>query len=313
MSTDVMVVDPRAAWLEARRSGLGGSDAAVVLGLSNWKTPLQLYREKRGETEAADLSGVSVVEWGNRLEPVIRQAYADRTGETVRVLPPGSVLRHPQHDWMIGSLDGYTDSGKVLEIKTARSADGWGEPGSDEIPEAYLVQVQHYLAITAYALADVAVLFGGSDLAIYQVPADPELHDLLYAAEADFWASVLDGREPAPRTMADARTKWGRASTARQVLASSEIVADVSRLRALRQQLAALEAEADEAQLRICAALADADTLVDLDGKTLATWKAGKASERLDTTALKAAHPDLVASFMRAGDPTRRFLLKSEK
>lgn len=304
-----MMSDTRAAWLEARRSGIGGSDAPAILGVSKWRTPLTVYREKRGELTPDDVGSVAAVEWGTRLEPVIRQAYADRTGETVRV--PDALLRHPQHAYMIGNLDGVTDSGKVLEIKTARSMDGWGEPGTDQIPDAYLVQVQHYLAITAYPVADVAVLFGGSDLALYQVPADLALQATLVEAEGVFWQHVVEGLEPAPQTLEDARLKWGRTSTARKVVAPEPVTADVAQLRALRAELARLEALADEAQLRICAAMADADTLVDVDGRVLATWKAGKPSERLDLAALRAAHPELAASFTRAGDPTRKFLLKT--
>jgi putative phage-type endonuclease len=299
----------RNEWLHARQRGIGGSDAAAVLGVSRWKTPLQVYLEKRGEVSVDDISGFAAVEWGNRLEPVIRQAYSDRTGESVIV--PGRIIAHPTHDWMIGNLDGLTQSGKVLEIKTARSSEGWGEPGTDEVPAHYLVQVQHYMAITGAELADVAVLFGGSDLEIYSVPADPDLQSMMIDQEAAFWQSVQDGVPPQPRTMSDVRARWST-SASRSVVASIEVAGDITALADIRVQQAKLDTIADEIQTRICAAMGEADTLTNLAGKPMATWKTAKASDRLDTAALKAAHPDLIATYMRPGSPSRRFLLKTQ-
>jgi len=76
-----------------------------------------------------------------------------------------------------------TDSGRLVEIKTARSADGWGEAGTDEVPQEYLIQVQHYLAVTALPVADVAVLFGGQEFRLGQGFAPGKGHSALRALE----------------------------------------------------------------------------------------------------------------------------------
>ena len=182
--------------LAERQSGLGGSDAAPALGLSPYKSALELFIEKREPRRAPSEAMLAAFRWGTLLEPVIRQEYASMTGRVVRV--PAGTLRHPKHQFVLAHLDGVTDDARVFEAKTARSADGWGKSGTDEVPHHYLVQVQHYLAITGFAVADIAVLIGGNDFRIYEVPADEELQAMVIDAEHEFWQHVQKGEPPAP-------------------------------------------------------------------------------------------------------------------
>ena len=76
----------REDWLKERMAGIGGSDAAAVMGLSKWKTPLDVFLEKRGEI-ATDFVDSEPMKWGRLLEPVVRQEYAERSGEVVRLVP----------------------------------------------------------------------------------------------------------------------------------------------------------------------------------------------------------------------------------
>lgn len=294
----------RSAWLALRRSGIGGSDAPAVMGLSKWRTPFEVYLAKRGESRESDVS--PAMHWGNRLEPVIREEYANATGRVVKV--PTTILRHPQHDWMIGSIDGVTEDNRLLEIKTTRSADGWGEEGTDEIPEAYLVQVQHYLTVTGLSIADVAVLIGGSDFRLYEVAADPELQSILQQTEAAFWGRVVRGEPPDPVSLSDARLRW-KVSNARCVQASEDVASAVARLVSVKAALKDGEAEAERLQALICAAMGEADTLAE-DDYILCTWKSAKPANRFDSAAFKVAHPDLYTQFTKLGEPSRRFLLK---
>lgn len=178
-----------------RRNGLGGSDAAAALGLSPYKSALELFMEKREPREASSVE-LAAFRWGNILEPVIRQEYATRTHRVVR-LPEGT-LRHRQHPFVLAHIDGITDDGRVFEAKTSRSADGWGKHGTDEVPHHYLIQVQHYLAVVGAEVADIAVLIGGNDFRIYEVPADAELQEMIIDGEAEFWAMIQQGTPPPP-------------------------------------------------------------------------------------------------------------------
>ena len=132
---------------------------------------------------------------GQLLEPVIRQEYANQTGRVVRV-PPGTI-RHAVHPFMLAHFDGVTDDGRIFEAKTSRTGEHWG-PGLDEVPHDYLIQVQHYMAVSGMKLADIAVLIGGSDFRIYEIEADPRMQDLIIEGEQDFWKLVQRGVPPTP-------------------------------------------------------------------------------------------------------------------
>lgn len=303
-------MNDRASWLASRRTGIGGSDVAAILGLSKWSTPLQVYQDKRGE--APPVPDNDAMRWGRYLEPAVRQAYSDTTGRDVRV--PTDMLRHPIYDHMLANLDGVAGGAneplRIFEAKTARSADGWGEPGSDQVPQPYLLQVQHYMEVTGVMVADVAVLIGGSDFRIYEVPADRELQDMLIDAEAEFWQRVQRGEPPEPVTFADAVARWGKSSRSDLVLADETVLAAIQTLRTVREQKAAVESIEESAKAIVMRALGECDTLVAPDGKTIATWKAAAAPQRFDASAFKAAHPALAAEFTKAGEPSRRFLVK---
>src|SRR5262245_21334122 len=103
--------------------------------------------------------------WGNLWEQVVRQEYGNRTGRTV-VVPPG-IIRHPKVQFALMTPDGIADASRVLQVKTARTSDGWGDPGSGEIPQDYILQTQHEMFVTGLPVADVAVLIGGQDFRIY--------------------------------------------------------------------------------------------------------------------------------------------------
>lgn len=297
----------REDWLNERKSGLGGSDAPAVMGLSKWRTPLDVFLEKRGE--GSEVVESEPMKWGRLLEPVVRQEYAERTGQVVR-LEPHQLIRHPTLPHMFCTPDGITDSGRLYEGKVARSAEGWGEEGSADIPEAYLIQVQHSLVVTMLPVSDVAVLIGGSDLRIYEVEADAELQEMITEAEAAFWKLVQSGEPPPPKTAEDAIRRFRTVRPGASVTATQEIEDIVHNLARMRIAAADLEGMQDAHKALIMGFMGDAETIVDLKGNPLVTWKQQKGAARFDTAAFKADSPDLYAEYVKAGEPTRRFLLK---
>jgi len=185
-------------WLQARRRGLGASDASAVCGLSPWRTPLHVYLDKVGEWTEPDSAPKA---WGRRLEEVVAQAYAEETGRPVRA-PENRLEVHPNLPWLVASLDRLTEvdgSVRVLECKTVRSDSGeWGVPGSDEVPPYYLVQCQHQLAVTGLEYCDLAALFGGQELRVYTIERDEALASRLRLILSEFWARVQERRPPLP-------------------------------------------------------------------------------------------------------------------
>ena len=180
-------------WQEYRRNqkGIGGSEAATILGLNPYQSEFTLWLEKTGKTTRPSLDN-RYIEWGNLLEPLIREKFRQTTG--FEVVENHFVLQHDTHDFMIANIDGEVKDpqfeGKtgILEIKTAneRLRKEWEEG----CPNHYMVQIQHYLAVTDYIYAYVAVLIGGNDFRYYLIHRDDYVIDQLITAEMEFQRKV---------------------------------------------------------------------------------------------------------------------------
>lgn len=296
-----------AAWLEERRKGVGGSDIAAIMGLSPWKTAYRVYQEKR--KEIAEWQGDATTDWGQRLEPAIRQWYSDQTGRCVRL--PEKIIFNTRYPFMLASLDGFTDDPRGVEIKTARSGKGWGEPGSNEIPDYYMLQVQHYMVVTGFPVFDVPVSIGGSSPELYEVPFDPELGEMIIEAAAAFWQRVVDGNPPEPISYSDAVQRYGLSTTTGAVLAPAKAIDWIGALKAVRSKKDELEAAEEEIKGNLIITLGDkGDTLVDADGSPLITYKLGKGRTTFDAKALERDMPEIYQKYLKTGEPCRRFLVK---
>lgn len=291
-------------WLAMRSKGLGGSDAASVLGLSPWRSNVQLYLEKRGLVKSQAEN--EPMYWGKAVEPVIRQRYCDLTRRTVST--PAGILVHPEHSWMLASVDGVTDDGRLLEIKTARSGDAWGADGSDEIPVYYLCQIQHYLAVTGLEVADVAVLIGGQEYRQYEITADATIIESMIEQEAEFWHAVTEGIEPEVRTIEDAKALY-RNAVPKIAQAWPEDRETATRIQQIKAAIDLLENEQNELTASLLRRMGEADTLAAGDA-VLATWKQVKGRTSLDADRLKKELPEVYSQFLKTGESTRRFLLK---
>lgn len=295
----------REQWLAERQTGIGGSDAAAACGLSKWKTRYRLWLEKRGMLPPSDET--EPMRWGTKLEPIVRQEYADQTGR--EIVTPTAMIRHPSYPQLLANLDGIASEGRGYEGKTSRTSDGWGEPGTNEIPDEYTLQVQHYMLVTGLPVFDVAVLIGGSDFRIYEVEADTELHEMLLEQELAFWRLVESGEEPEAESPEDTRVRWP-ASQPKSIVASEAVIEAARKLAAIKQRKAEVEAEEARLAAFVQQAMRDSEAISTPDGKIIATWKSAKATERFDGKAFAAEHPELHGKYLRRGESSRRFLLK---
>src|SRR4051812_13026492 len=124
--------DSREAWLARRRSGIGASEIAIVLGASGWGSILGLYYSKLEEHEPADESTEEYLQWGNLLQDAILAELARRAGVTIAAREPH--LRSTAHDWMLATPDAITADGEPMECKTIPTGTA-GEVGESAIPE----------------------------------------------------------------------------------------------------------------------------------------------------------------------------------
>lgn len=300
----------RTEFLAQRRNGIGGSDIAAIVGLSPWRTPYDVWLDKRGEGEQLD-PDTPALYWGTILEDVVAREYGVRSGR--RIQRVNAQLVHPDHEFVTANIDravvnpeisgvvrwrdGRLSTDRILECKTANgfAAQMWGEAGTDAVPEYYLLQCMWYLGVTGAEVADLAVLIGGSDYRIYSIARDNELIADLYDAGAKFWSLVQSGTAPDPQSVSDAQRMWPRHIAGRSVIVDVDVASACRRLAQVKAEAKALEDEETRLKDVICCAFGDAEEITN-GGVKLATWKAQSVS-RLNVKALQAAHPDIAALF----------------
>lgn len=285
-------------WLEQRTKGVGGSDVAAIMGLSPWHTPAQVWLEKTGRAQPADLSDKPYVEFGNIMEPVIGRWYAqqhpDRTVRRVNAICQS--IRRP---WAQASLDYEVKDGLVwgvLEIKTARTAQDW----QDGVPPYYLTQITHYMSVTNRPFADVAVFFRDTcEFACYRVEIDPEDHQAVDAAVDDFWTNYVmaDVMPQLVGTSGEVQSLTDWRGPAKADFSPTHDPAALEAITAY-QDAADREKQAREdktaASARLMEIIGDAKG-IETDVARV-TWKRFKA-ERFDTKGLKAAYPEIYEQF----------------
>lgn len=303
----------REEWLSVRGRGIGSSDAAVAVGISPYKSPLELWLEKTDRQLAPDLAANDAVFWGATLEHIIATVYAERTGVKVRRL--NAVLQHPEYPFMLANLDRVvqhpTDGNGILEVKTAgvNSARFW----EDGVPESYQCQVLHQLAVTGKAWCDVAVLIGGQDFRVYRVVRDEEKIADLIKREVKFWQYVIDDVSPP----VDGTESSSRALASMYPSDRGEMV-DYSHDTAMnqlfanyweyRQQRETLETQEELLKQQLQERLGFASGAV-LDNAKI-SWRKSKDSITTDFKRLTEDHPDWVRPYAITKPGSRRFLVQ---
>ncbi len=172
-----------------RRAGIGGSDANVILSGDEERIE-RLWREKRGEVDPEDLTGVLPVMLGSWTESFNRQWYEQATGYQVSQV--GASLVCPSHAWRRCTLDGFIQAKEAVFEAKHVNAFAKGE----EVLARYMPQLQHSMAVVGSDAAVLSVIFGNHKWQVYEVAADWLYAEELLIAEARFWDCVRSGVRP---------------------------------------------------------------------------------------------------------------------
>lgn len=303
-----------AEFLQVRGRGIGGSDSAAALGLSPWKSALELWQEKVSSQSQPSQENEAMI-WGRIMEPVITKEFVRRTGKNVT--PMRSMLQAVDWPWMLADLDGLIEDPQrgtgVFEVKTASAfkQDEWGE---DRCPDAYMLQLAHYMAVTGLSYAVICVLIGGNKLQWLTVDRDEELIANLVHLEKRFWQHVL-AQSPPPVDGSAAcaellSRKYPSSSNAAPLILPVD--ADIWIQDYLQAKLDE-EAGAERKRLaenRIKEVMKEHEKGTSPNGYQ-ATWKTVQSS-RIDSARLKKEEPALFEKFSTTST-TRRFSISEGK
>jgi len=196
-------------WLKGRDEfpGIGASEAAAVVGVSNWMTTTELWEIKTGRKTPKNLDDSDIVQYGTKAEEHIRSLFMLKHEEYNLLFRPFDFLYQKKNPWLRCTLDGelVRDDGEhgILEVKThlVRNKNDlslW----KDRIPDHYYCQILHQFLATGfeycYLTAELIFQSGESSIRTYYYLRRDCAEDMqwLFEEEKKFWKSVIDGNSP---------------------------------------------------------------------------------------------------------------------
>jgi putative phage-type endonuclease len=268
MSTIGTKAEDRAEWLAQRRKSLGASDAAAALGLSPYRSPLELWLVKTGRmTEGPETMAMRM---GTLLEPVLAKLYTEETG--LGLVGDGfqRQVASPFHAFLTATLDAVNVEDNPVEFKTVGpySRAELGEPGTEEIPAHWMIQVHQQMYCWGARQAEVAVLVGGQEFRIYRVKRNEDLIKAMIPKLADFWSHVETDEPPPALPPHDPRVLRALyPDCAGEVALGQAELACAAAYEGLGATIAQLQEERDEAKAGLLLALGNAQGGLLPDGR----------------------------------------------
>lgn len=299
----------RLQWLEDRRKVIGGTDISGILGMNPWKSPLSVYLDKTGVGDGVVEN--EAMEWGKRLELLVAQKYAEAHDVT---LEQGQFHTHQEIPYLGGTPDYIVLADSMgpippygVEIKTASIMvkKEWGEPGTDEVPEHYLLQCLWYMMLTGTDRWDLAVLFGGNEYREYRIDRNQPLIDTMVDAGKSFWENhVLPGIPPEPQALDYEKANIRRLFAGKEN--DSMLVGDIEADK-LAIQLQSVRATKDTIEKQESTLIAKLQARIGYNAGVAGEWgkiywKMAKDSEKVDYKALveeiRLSRPGLVEELL---------------
>lgn len=314
--SNVTIIRPKSRedWLDIRKSGIGSSEVATIVGLNPWETPYQLWRRKKGLDEPKAEN--AAMRNGHHLEDAVSRMWNDATGR--------EIIKRSAIDWIIRDNDrpylqvspdrtywlGESRSPEakgILEIKTTRM-----KVDPEDLPKYWFAQVQYQLGVAGYTQGSLAWLSAGQgfDFGYQDLKLVPDFYDWLIDEVSRFWTDcILGGQEPSVVSVKDVILKYNRHTDRKIIECSDEIFETYRELKEVKRLMDETEAHKEELEAKLKMAFQDAEAL-SYGGATIATWKAPKLSNKFDAKAFVTDHPDLAAPYTHQVQGARRLLLK---
>jgi len=267
---------------------------------------------KQGKMERPDLSNIEAVQMGHVMEPVIGQLAQKALG--IELTKIEDAYTHPHEHWMRSHFDfaGRDKNGQGFLVEAKNYNAGTRNKFDVEaglMPPADLSQLVHEATVFGVDKVYLAVLFGGQEFVLIPQTITEDMKQTHVQEMAKLWAHVQAGTALPPETSDQARALYpvsqeGLKTASQGVEQAAAILSDI------KAKIKALEAQEDQLATMLQGYLADADTLVTVDGRVLATWKSAKPSMKFDSKLFQTAMPDIYRQFTVSSPGSRRFLLK---
>lgn len=294
-------------WLEYRKRGIGGSDAAAVCGLSPYKSPVIVYLDKTGEADTT-IPDNERMRIGRDLEEYVAQRFSEATGKKVR--RNNYMMQHESYPFMLADIDReIVGENAILECKTTNSycAKDW----ELEPPLHYQIQCLHYLAVTGKERCYIAVLIGNEEFKWFTIERNEDTINDLIALEQEFWLNNVQAHQCPPPDGSPSCGEFLKKQYPHDDGETQEIsmqsFLDCKRLAETKAKIKALKDEEAQLEQNIKNELKTA-AIGSYDGETVVTWKSQRKTT-LDTKRIKKEAPELYEQYGKTSE-SRTFSLK---
>jgi len=290
-----------------RRKGIGSSDAAAVLGLHPFRTPLDVWLDKTDKIDG--FQGNEATRRGDLLEPVILKMTEDEIGSPIRA-PKQTFVKGVLRGNIDGMVDKFCKGGIIVEAKSSLHPVGWGEPGSDIIPQHVLIQVMHQMICADSDEAIVSKLGAFFDLSIYHAYYDLDAAEKIEEYCERWWRDyvVADVEPEVTKYTDDVKEYFGSMSR------DNDLVVNLDQK--LAEDYAKAKADLKEAtdresllKARMLQAIGEGTKGVAFGYEIKVNNVRGR--EGVDKKLLKMRHPDVYEEVKKLGNPHVRATFKA--
>ena len=302
-------MENRQEWLRERKNYLGGTDLAAIAGLNPYRTALDVYLDKTSSDIREETN--DAMRWGNLLEDVVAKEYAEVTGQKIEIEP--NTIYHPEYKFLGANIDRWVgDKEYVLECKTAgfNKNKEWGDSGTDQIPESYLIQCAFYASICDVPKVDIAVLIGGQDFRIYTYNRNKDLEDKIIKIGINFWHNHIEKRIPPKCVNTRDTFNLFPQSNSKQITAKNDILAKLEELKIAKMSEEQIQKTIEKLKVEIQEFMQDYDVLIDENGNVIATWKNTAPRSLFDLKKFKEEAKELYLKYASYSKQSRVFLIK---
>lgn len=280
--------------LDARNKGIGSSDVPAIFGACEWRTAKDVWLQKTGRMLPNMDTAGEAAEIGSAMEPVILKLASERLGVRV-VAPTNTFVKGVLRANVDGMIDTFARGSTIVEAKMTSRNDGWGDPGSKDVPERVMLQVQHQMLCANSPMCWVAVINTSFSpkFSLYKVPFDPAVASNIEDICTSWWANYVVSDQEPDGLISAASAKWRQRVDGKCVDVNQHLMLQFDRAKKLRDEM---DEAFENVKLQLISALGDADRGVCNDLGLIAKYT-NIVTKRFDVGKFKADHPQLAGQY----------------